>query len=297
MADAKKKPKKKAPPVLTPEELRASAQKTGRRGRVGAGFPGSGQLLSESGSTLQSIPDDDASAALAREYLHQAEEISVSGYQTAYEQAVACKEHACKADDFYQAANAFRKIEEYQDASKLADECEKRYAALSHRKRPALVIALLVLVLLATAAIGVQTSFGKYELGRMALTTSPLLRSTVNFQPLGGLSGQRNPGRREPLPAGAAAYGIQALSEGHPPFFRSWATIRTVKPSRPSPSSRYWAAPARVIPSPSAAQSGLCSTSKRDARCCSKMSRQNRPRAFTTSWLTSPGRTATQEPG
>lgn len=172
MADAKKKPKKKAPPVLTPEELRASAQKQVAGAVLALDFRDQANYYQKAAALLQSIPDDDASAALAREYLHQAEEISVSGYQTAYEQAVACKEHACKADDFYQAANAFRKIEEYQDASKLADECEKRYAALSHRKRPALVIALLVLVLLATAAIGVQTSFGKYELGRMALTTS-----------------------------------------------------------------------------------------------------------------------------
>lgn len=58
------------------------------------------------------FPMTTPAPALAREYLHQAEEISVSGYQTAYEQAVACKEHACKADDFYQAANAFRKIED-----------------------------------------------------------------------------------------------------------------------------------------------------------------------------------------
>lgn len=136
MADAKKKPKKKAPPVLTPEELRASAQKQVAGAVLALDFRDQANYYQKAAALLQSIPDDDASAALAREYLHQAEEISVSGYQTAYEQAVACKEHACKADDFYQAANAFRKIEEYQDASKLADECEKRYAALSHRKTP-----------------------------------------------------------------------------------------------------------------------------------------------------------------
>lgn len=172
MADAKKTTKKKAPPVLTPEELRTSAQKQVAGAALALDFRDQANYYQKAAKLLQSIPDDESSAALAAEYQRRAEKISDCGYQDAYAQAVACKEQAVKADDFYQAANAFRRIEEYRDAGQLAEECEKRYAKLSHRKRPTLIIVLLILVLLAAAVIGVQTPFGKYQLGRLYLTTS-----------------------------------------------------------------------------------------------------------------------------
>lgn len=172
MADEKKPKKKKAPPVLTPEELRASAQKQVDGAALALDFRDQANYYRKAAKLLQSIPDDEDSAALAANYLRRAEEISDHGYQDAYAQAVACKEQATKADDFYQAANAFRRIQEYRDAGQLAEECEKQYTKLSHRKHPALIIVLLILVLLVAAVIGVQTPFGKYQLGRLYLSTS-----------------------------------------------------------------------------------------------------------------------------
>lgn len=172
MADEKKPKKKKAPPVLTPEELRASAQKQVDGAALALDFRDQANYYRKAAKLLQSIPDDEDSAALAADYLRRAEEISEHGYQDAYAQAVACKEQAVKADDFYQAANAFRKIQEYRDAGQLAEACEKQYQKLSHRKKPTFIIVLLILVLLAAAVIGVQTPFGKYQLGRLYLSTS-----------------------------------------------------------------------------------------------------------------------------
>lgn len=172
MADEKKTKKKKAPPVLTPEERRASAQKQVDGAALALDFRDQANYYRKAAKLLQSIPDDETSAAMAVEYQRRAEEISDQGYQDAYAQAVARKEQAVKADDFYQAANAFRRIEEYRDAGQLAEACEKRYEKLAHRKKPALIVVLLILVLLAAAVIGVQTPFGKYQLGRLYLATS-----------------------------------------------------------------------------------------------------------------------------
>lgn len=134
MADEKKTKKKKAPPVLTPEERRASAQKQVDGAALALDFRDQANYYRKAAKLLQSIPDDETSAAMAVEYQRRAEEISDQGYQDAYAQAVARKEQAVKADDFYQAANAFRRIEEYRDAGQLAEACEKRYEKLAHRK-------------------------------------------------------------------------------------------------------------------------------------------------------------------
>lgn len=173
MADAKKELKAKAaPPVLTPEELRASAQLQIDGAALALDFRDQAHYYNKAAELLSSIPNDDDSAAQAKTYLKKAEELFNNGYQDTYALATARMEQAGSAEDFYQAATAFHKIEGYQDSDQLAEECEKQYAKRSRRKRPKLIIVILILALLAIAAIGIQTSFGKYQLGQLYLSTS-----------------------------------------------------------------------------------------------------------------------------
>lgn len=134
-ADEKKNEKRKKPLRCSPlKNGVASAQKQVDGAALALDFRDQANYYRKAAKLLQSIPDDETSAAMAVEYQRRAEEISDQGYQDAYAQAVARKEQAVKADDFYQAANAFRRIEEYRDAGQLAEACEKRYEKLAHRK-------------------------------------------------------------------------------------------------------------------------------------------------------------------
>lgn len=185
MADAKKKPKKNStPPVLTPDELRASAQKHIAGAALALDFRDQAYYYQKAAELLSAIPDDEASAALAAQYRQQAETLLHDGYQTAYQSAAALMEQADTAEDFYQAAAAFRKIGEYQDAESLADACEKRYAKRSHHRYTKLIVTLLVFVLLAAAVIGMQTPFGKYQLGQIYHATGHYSAALSVFQHL-----------------------------------------------------------------------------------------------------------------
>ncbi len=172
MADTPKTKKKSLPPVLTTDELRACAEKQLEGAALALDFRDQAYYYKKAAEFLSSIPDDPASAAQATAYRQKADEISNNGYQTAYDQASTRMTHADNAEDFYQAASAFRKIAGYQDADTLAEECEQRYTKRTHKKHSKLVIVILILTLLATAVIGVQTPFGKYQLGQLYLTTS-----------------------------------------------------------------------------------------------------------------------------
>lgn len=185
MADAKKTPEAAAAPTgLTPEELRASAQLQIDGAALVLDFRDQAQYYKRAAELLSSIPNDDESAAQAKAYLKKAEELFNNGYRDTYALATARMEQAGSAEDFYQAASIFRKIEGYQDSDQLAEECEKQYAKRSRRKNPKLIIVILILALLATAVVGLQTSFGKYQLGRLYLSTSHYSSALSTFSHL-----------------------------------------------------------------------------------------------------------------
>ena len=189
-ADPKKKPKKKKepPPPPTPEELKASAQLQIEGAALALDFRDQANFYRKAAQILRSIPNDPESGALADTYEAEAEEILRDGYREAYDQAAAL-EAAGHVEDYYQAGCAFRKIEEYQDAARRAEECERRYEKLSRGGNPGLVVALLILALLAAAVVAAQTPFGKYELGRVYLSCSRYADAMNQFK---GLNGYRD---------------------------------------------------------------------------------------------------------
>lgn len=93
------------------------------------------------------------------------------GYQTAYRDAVALKEHAITRDDWFAAARAFERISGYEQADQLAEECEHRLAQLNSAKRPLLLIALILIAALCFAGVRVvQSNAFRYQAARIIAT-------------------------------------------------------------------------------------------------------------------------------
>lgn len=181
MADVKKKPKKKEPPVLTPEGLRMSAQKQIQGAALALDFRDQAQYYEKAAALLQSIPDDPESAALAEKYRKKSKEILETGWKTAYQAAQSAKEAASTPEEFSQAASAFQKLSGYQDADQQEAYCQGQYRRLSHRRKPGFFVALLLIVLVLVVAITYQTNWGKYQFGQLCMYSSHYSRAMNTF--------------------------------------------------------------------------------------------------------------------
>lgn len=181
MADAKKKPKKKEPVVLTPEELRKSAQKQILGAELALDFRDQAQYYEQAASLLHSIPDDPESAALAEEYRKKSEEILKTGWESAYQAAQAAKESASTPEEFSQAASAFQKLSGYRDADQQEAYCQGQYHRLSRRKKPGLLVTALLFILVVLAVSIYLTDWGKYQFGQFCLHSGHYSRAMNTF--------------------------------------------------------------------------------------------------------------------
>lgn len=85
---------------------------------------------------------------LAKQFADLAEQTLQEGFENAYAEAVALKNKALSADDWFYAARAFERIPGYRDADAQADFCEQKLIRLQSIKAPMIATVLVLVVAL-----------------------------------------------------------------------------------------------------------------------------------------------------
>lgn len=153
----------------TPEEFYERGQKYQAGARCAVPFQTRSEYYGKAAEMFAGAGDYQDAPELAGRCAALAESSLTEGCQQTYAEAVGLKESASTSDDWFKAARVFERIPGYQDADRLAEECERRYQKLRSAKRPLIALALaLVFALALGSAHLVQTDAFRYQAAKIA---------------------------------------------------------------------------------------------------------------------------------